>query len=720
MTISRRNFLLGSSVVGGGLLFAFHISKQALASTATKYPNAIVGALQPNAFLQITPDNRVIFQMHKAEMGQGILTGLTTLVAEELGIDPREIETEFADVHPEFINPFFGMQITNASSSMITCYQPVREAAACVRTLLLDAAAKEWKTKPMALEARDGLIVERKGGRSAPMGEFASLAESLSVPEKVELKATEEFRFIGKFNGRLEAAQKVNGTAVYGIDAKVPDALTAVVVRCPHFGGSVKSFDSSVAMKSRAVVDIFQIARGIAVVADNYWHAREAANKLQIEWDAGPYADVSSASIASEQRRLLDEAEKGNPAVNDANNLSVEYSAPFQAHVCMEPMNATVSITDERVDVWSSNQAVDMMQAGVAEALNRPRAEVTIHNTFLGGGLGRRVYPDAVAEAALVAQHVGRTVKTIWSREDDIHHDFYRPVVKSRMSGRLNGDKVESWDFCIAAPSHWQTLIKNSSALRLPGEAREVVNAIADQEAKTNDRENLKGAEDTPYLLGEMKVEQIQFSPGIPVSFWRSVGHSFNGFFVEGFMDEMARKAGVDGVEFRKKHLAKGSREKAALELAATKANWGKSKTGIFQGVAVENIKSSICAQVADVEIQNNEIRVRRIVCAVDCGVVINPDIVVTQIQSSIVHGLTAALKGEITIENGAVVQNNFDDYEMLRMAEMPEIEVYIVKSDEAPSGVGECAVPPVAPAVANAVYAATGQRLRSLPLRLG
>jgi CO/xanthine dehydrogenase Mo-binding subunit len=640
-------------------------------------------------------------------------------VAEELGMDPRSIQTEFADVHPEFINPFFGMQITNASSSMITCYQPVREAAACVRTLLLEAAAQEWKVDPASLEMRDGEVLERGGDRRAVMGKFATLAQSLRVPENVELKPSSEFRFIGKFNGRLEAATKVNGSASYGIDAQVPDALTAVVVRCPHFGGTVLSFGPAAAKQSRGVVDVFQIDRGIAIVADNYWHARQAAGQLQVEWDKGPYADVSSESIARDQKQLLDEAEKNNSPITDELNLSVEYAAPFQAHACMEPMNATVAITDERVDVWSSNQAVDMMQAGVAEALNRPRSEVTIHNTFLGGGLGRRVYPDAVAEAAKIAEHVGRPVKTIWSREDDIHHDFYRPVVKSRMSGRLNGDRIESWHYCVAAPSHWQTLIKNSSALQLPGEAREVVNAIADAEAKNNDRENLKGAEDTPYILGEMKAEQIQFSPGIPVSFWRSVGHSFNGFFVEGFMDEMAVKAGVDGVEFRRNHLAEGSRERIILDMVAKSADWGNTREGIYQGVALDTIKGSSCAQVADIDIEDGQIRVHRIVCAVDCGVVINPDIVVTQIQSSIVHGLTATLKGEITIKNGAVVQNNFDDYEMFRMAEMPEITVLIVESTHAPSGVGECAVPPVAPAIANAVYAATGQRLRSLPLRL-
>jgi len=378
-----------------------------------------------------------------------------------------------------------------------------------------------------------------------------------------------------------------------------------------------------------------------------------------------------------------------------------------------------VAISDEQVEVWSSNQAVDIMQAAVAEALDRPREEVTIHNTFLGGGLGRRVYPDAIVEAAVIAAHIGRPVKTIWSREDDIHHDFYRPVVKARMSGELTGEQVSRWHYRVAAPSHWQTLIPGISALDLPGKPREVVHAIAAVAAKKSDRENLSGAEDTPYLLGEISASQIQFSPGIPVSFWRSVGHSFNGFFVEGFIDEMANKAGIDGVEFRRKHLAEGSRERVALDLVAEAANWGVTQPEIYQGVAVDTIKGTTCAQVAEVQVDPDEIRVTRVVCAVDCGVIVNPDIVVTQIESSIVHGLTAALKGEITIEGGAVQQNNFDDYRMVRMDEMPTIEVVLIESEHPPSGVGECAVPPVAPAVANAVYQATGQRLRSLPLKV-
>lgn len=717
MLLSRRDFLVAGGVLGGGLVLGFDLSADS--ASASVYPHFVPGSLQPNAWLQVTPDNRIILQIHKHEMGQGILTALTTLAAEELNVHPSTIETQFAAVHPDYINPQYGMQVTSGSTSVVTSFVPVREAAAVVRTMLLRAAADAWNISAETLYTRDGAVLERDGNGRAPIGDFVQVAKTLPIPEQVELKSPADYQYIGKFDTRLDGAAKVDGSTSYGIDAVVPDALSAVVVRCPHFGGRLLRFNVAGAQKSPGIVDVFEIETGIAVVADNYWHARQAAQRLTVEWMAGEHGNVSSESIALEQDRLLNEAGAGDAPVGDGDTHSAEYTAPFQAHACMEPMNATVAIDDDRVDVWTSTQAADAVQAAVAEALNRPRAEVTVHSMFLGGGFGRRIYPDAEVEATLIADRVGRPVKTVWSREDDTRHDLYRPVAKCRMSAELDGSKVRRWHFRVCAPSHVETLIIRTRALHLPGEPDEVVHAVAAEEARKIDRENLGGADNTPYRLGDMRAEQIMWRPGIPVGFWRSVGHSFNGFFVEGFIDEMAQQAGIDEVLFRRNHLAADSRERVALDLVVHAANWGKTKPGVFQGVAVNTYHGTPCAQVAEVQVEQNEIRVTRVVCAVDCGVVINPDIVRAQIEGGIVWGLTAALKNEITIKNGAVQQSNFHDYPILTMAETPEMEIHLIESDHSPSGIGESAVAPVAPAVANAVFKATGQRLRSLPLRL-
>ena len=714
MGLSRRGFLAVSGAVGGSLVLGID-----LRAATTEYPNTIAGGFQPNAWLQVTSDNRIVLQIHKAEMGQGILTGLATLVAEELDIDPRRLEIEFSGVHPEFINPQFDMQITNASSSMITCYLPVREAAAAARSMLMQAAAEAWGVAPATLRMKDAMIFNGDSNRQAPLGEFVALANTLPVPEQVTLKDARDFEYIGRFEQRLDSKTKITGTAPYGIDATVPGAASAVVVRSPHFGGSVKSFDAAGARSSAGVIDVFLTDQGIAVVAESYWQARQAAERLQVEWDPGAVRGVSSASIAQQQDVLLSAAAAEDAPLAGDQVLNVEYTAPLQAHVCMEPLNATVAIGSKQVDVWIGNQAIDVVQAAVAEALDRPRAQVTVHQTFMGGGFGRRVYPDAAVEAAVIANHVGRPIKLTWSREDDLHHDAYRPAVKCRMSAMMEDGAVKQWRYRICGPSHWQTLIPGISALQMPGERREVVAAIAAQEAQANDRENLEGAQDTPYRLGTMKVDQILFAPGIPVSFWRSVGHSFNAFFVDGFIDEMAYAGGIDPVTFRLNHLAEGSRERRALARAADAANWGKTTADVVQGVTLDTIKGTTVAMIADVRVHERSIQVDRILCAVDCGVVVNPGIARSQVESCIVYGLTAALKGKITIENGAVQQSNFHDYPMVRINETPVMEVHLIESNHPPSGVGECAVAPVAPAIANAVFRATGQRLRSLPLRL-
>jgi CO/xanthine dehydrogenase Mo-binding subunit len=715
MKLTRREFLSASGAVGGGLLLGFALS----AEERPAYPNSIEGAFQPNAFIRVTPDGRITLQIHKTEMGQGILTGLTTLVAEELSISPRLIETQFAGIHPDYLNPQFNLQITNASSSIITCWEPVREAAAAARTMLLQAAAQSWQLETASLFMEEGYILERNGDRRASIGDFASLAATLPVPEKVQLKAPEDFRYIGKFQERLDSAAKVDGSARFGIDSVVPDALTAVVVRCPHFGGALESFDAGEARGLPGVVDVFEIERGVAVVARNYWHARRAANRVQVTWRVDESTQASSDDIDREQGRLLDARAAKDEAFTGDGVLHAEYTAPFQAHACMEPMNATARVGENGVEIWVSTQAPDIMQAGVAHALGRPVDQITVYSTFAGGGFGRRVYPFACIEAALMAAKVGRPVKVIWSREDDIRHDLYRPAVKCRMSADLGAGKVKRWRYRVCAPSLQATLLRGIRSRLFPPDLpdEEFERIVAG--AAGEDTENIEGAVDSPYLLGEMDVDQVMWEPGIPVSFWRSVGHSFNGFFMEGFIDEMAHQAGADIIEFRRAHLAPGSRARRVLDRVIEAAQWGDAKPPIFQGVAIDAIKGAVCGQVADVEIRNGQIRVRRVVCVVDAGRVINPDIAKTQIESCIVWGLTAALKSQVTIENRAVKQGNFNDFPLLMINETPQMEVHFMPSDEHPVGVGECAVAPVAPAVANAVFRATGQRLRSLPLRV-
>lgn len=715
MTLTRRQFLEAGTLIGGGLVVGISFAFESLSS----YPHTIPGALQPNAFLQVTPDGRIVFEIHKTEMGQGILTGLTTLVAEELDVSPEHIETRFSGIHPDFMNPQFDLMITNASSSIITCFDPVREAAATVRSLLLQAASQSWGVGPDVVVMKDGTVFEQGGNRRANIGEFVELAASLPIPEHVDPKPREQYRYVGRYEKRLDSGGKVNGSTTFGIDTAVPDALTAVVVRCPQFGGSLESFDAGEARGMPGVVDIFEIERGIAVVADGYWHARQAANKVKPVWKTPQATQQSSATIDAEQTRLLDARAAQDKAFEGDGVLAAEYTAPFQAHACMEPMNATAQVHPDRVDVWVSTQAPGIMRAGVARALGRPVEQVNIHWTFAGGGFGRRVYPFACIEAAVIAARTGRPVKVIWSREDDIRHDLYRPAVKCRMHAELVDGETRRWRYRVCAPSLNATLLRGIRARLFPPDLppAEFDKIIAG--AVSEDTDNLEGAVDSPYRLGEKDIDQVFWEPGIPVSFWRSVGNSFNGFFMEGFIDEMAEHAGADVIEFRRAHLEPGSRPRRVLDAVVKAADWGNTAPGVHQGVAIDEMKGSVIGQVADVEVKGNRILVRRIVCVVDAGMIINPDIAKTQIESCIVWGLTAALKSEVTIEDRSVKQGNFNDFPLLKFDETPLMEVHFIDSPEHPVGIGECAVSTVAPAVANAVFRATGKRLRSLPLRL-
>ncbi|MDR2839294.1 MAG: molybdopterin-dependent oxidoreductase [Azonexus sp.] len=719
MNISRRTFLLTGLAATGSLAIGISFADDKVAAMPP-YPHASDTDLQPNAWLQVTPDNRIIFQFHKAEMGQGIMTGLITVVAEELDVEPATIIRQFSGIHPAYLNPQFHLQVTNASSSMITCYQPIREAAATVRMLLLAAAAKTWGVPAGELDSCDGMVIHAGSGQKAPCGDFVHMARSLPLPAQLAFKSPDQYRFVGKFNRRLEARDKTNGAAQYGIDITPAGTVVAVVVRCPHFGGKLKRFDAAEARVMRGVLAVAQIDdSAVAVAATHYWYARQAADKLHVEWDAGVMQGVSSQTIAHAQRTALDEAEAAAGLPVAPGSLSAEYTAGYMAHAPMEPMNATVAIAGDKVDVWVSTQAPDIVRSAVARSLGLAPEKITVHGCYLGGGFGRRVIADVAVDAAKVAKQIGKPVKVIWSREDDLQHDAYRPAVTSRMYAELDGGSVKSWRFRIAGDSLIYNLIHVLRPVIFPPAMPDAeVEKIARKKMETDDK-NIETVDHPAYQFGQTKVDQVFVQSGIPVFFWRSVGHSFNTFFLESFMDEMAHKARTESLAFRLKHLPPDSTESKLLKLVAEKAQWGRAKKGRFQGIALDRIKGAIVAMVAEISVRKKAIRVHRIVSAVDAGRIINPDIARSVIESCVLWGMSACLHDQITIKDGRVEQSNFHDYAVARMDETPAMEVHLVESDRPPVGVGECSVALVAPAIGNAVFKATGKRLRSLPLKV-
>lgn len=718
MSLSRRQFLKSSAVAGGGLVLAMHLS----GCQQKPYPQSLPDDFRPNAFVQVTPSGEVFFHLHKAEMGQGVYTGLTTILAEELRVDPNNIQVLFAEVHPEFKDPEFQLMTTGGSTSVKNSYDILRRAGATAREMLVAAAAARWQTDAASLTVADGTV--SGNGQTASYGELAAAARQQPVPSEPRLTDPSQFRYIGRFDKRLDARSKVDGTARFGIDVQQPDALTAVIVRCPHFGGSWKEYDAALARSVQGVQEVVELPHGIAVVADHYWSARKAADALKITWDKGPLAGVSSDTILAEQRRLMSEGEarmveQRGEAVTGDDWIEAEYHAPYLAHATMEPQNCVADVREGRVDVWLGNQGPDTIQDAVSRALEIPREQIVVHNAMLGGGFGRRIMPDAAVEAVLISRQIQRPVQLIWSREDDTQHDFYRPAALSKFRARLDQGRVLSWQNRIVSPSLAGNLMPVFMRAAMPEWLPNgMINAVAGWMSGGSPFA-VEGAADQPYQSRHFQMEHVSYDPQVPIGFWRSVGHSYNAFFVEGFVDELAHAAGADPVAFRLQNLAADAPERAVLERAAEAANWGNPPAGRHQGVAVHTSFGSTVAEVVELSVEEGRIKLHKVVCAVDCGQVINPDIVTAQVESAVVFGLTAALYGDIRIEDGAVKQSNFHDYPMLRMNEMPEIEVHILPVDRAPAGIGEPGVPPAAPALANAIFAATGQRLRNLPLKL-
>ena len=648
---------------------------------------------------------------NKSEMGQGVYTSLPMIVAEELDCDWQKVRVEAAPVAPIYNHTEFGSQVTGGSTSVRTEWQRLALAGATARAMLVQAAAQTWQADPAACRTEKGQVVH-PDGRKLSYGELAAKASELPVPEQVKLKDPARYTLIGHPVHRLDSPAKINGTAVFGIDVQLPGMLVAVIARPPVFGATLKKVDDAKAKAVPGVKAVVAVPAGVAVVADRFWPALQGRDALQISWDEGPGATLSTEEMRRQYAALA--RTPGLPARREgdvpaalaraAKTLEAEYEVPYLAHAPMEPLNCCVDLRADGCDVYTGTQ----MQTGDRDAAARvsglPPEKVRIHTTFLGGGFGRRATPtsDFVVEAVQVAKAIGKPVKVIRTREDDMRAGYYRPFWYDRIAAGLDAKGgLDCWRHTIVG----QSIMAGT--------------AFAGMIKEGIDETSVEGAADTPYAIPNILVDLHSPTQPVPVLWWRSVGHSHTAFVVESFLDEVAHAAGRDPVELRRTLLAKHPRHLGVLELAVQKAGWGKPlPAGRGMGVAVHSSFGSYVAQVAEVSVNKaGGVRVHRVVCAVDCGRIVNPDTIAAQMESGIVFGLTAALYGAITFKDGRVEQGNFDDYPLLRLDETPEIEVHIVPSTENPGGIGEPGVPPIAPAVANALFAVSGARVRSLPL---
>jgi isoquinoline 1-oxidoreductase beta subunit len=694
MTTNRRDFLKTSA----GLTLGVFLPTLAAQADAA-------GTLHtPNAWVHIADDNTITLLSARSEMGQGVYTSMPMLIAEELNVDIRKIKVEIAPVAPVYTNALLGGQLTGGSTSVREGWEKLRIAGAQVRMMLIAAAAEQWKIDPAKLTAADGKVTG-PGGKSATYGQLAAAAAKQPVPEKVTLKDPKDFKIIGKPTKRLDTAGKVNGTAEYGIDVKLPGMVYASLEQCPVIGGKVVSFDAAKAKAMPGVIDVVQIRDGVAVVADSYWRAKKAREALTVKWDDGPGARIDNASMKDGIRKASDatipikKTGDASAALGSASKkLMVEYWSPLLAHATMEPQNFTAHYKDGKCLVIGPAQFQQGTQGNVASAVGLKPEDVTVKTTFLGGGFGRRLEYDFAVQAAEISKAVGKPVKLLWTREDDTTHDFYRPMALHRMAGGLdaNGKPV----------ALTLQLTSQSITQRAFGLPKGTLDPFMAEAAVVG------------YDIPNMTAELIEHDSGLRVGYWRSVSHALNAFANESFIDEMAAAAGKDPYQFRLSLLDKQPRFAKVLKLAAEKSGWGKPlPKGHYRGIALMEGYDTYMAQVAEISVKDNTIKVHRVWVAADLGRMVNPDTVEAQIQSSIAFGLTSTLGAEITLDKGRVQQTNFHDYPILRMNEMPKVDVTLVPSDEKPGGIGEPATALIGPAVANALFAATGKRLRKLPL---
>jgi isoquinoline 1-oxidoreductase beta subunit len=701
--LNRRTFLKVTAG-GGALLISGYIPGLREQSTSEA-----AGTFEPNIWLKIGSDDTVTIVLTQLEMGQGVMTSMPMLVAEELDIDFNKIKTEWAPADPKYGNPNFGgAQLTAGSNSVRGMWKILREAGASARMMLVTAAAQTWSVADNTCSTEKGEVIHKPSGRRAKYGTLVDKAAKLPVPKTVSLKSPKEFRLLGQNTARLDIPEKVNGKAVFGLDVKRPDMLTARVVRCPVFGGKVESFNADKAKAVPGVRNVVKISSGIAVVADNYWAASKGAQALEVKWNEGPLANLSSADIMKKYATLAEQP--GKIARNDgdaqgavkgsARSFERVFEVPFLAHACMEPMNCTADVRADRCDVWVPTQGQTASHEAAVAASGLPGKAVNVHTTYLGGGFGRRGEADFVTDAVETSKAVGKPVKVVWTREDDIQHDYYRPITYVRMWGTVDAGKPVAF---------MQRMVQQSLMKRLGSLPENGVDFIS-----------VDGSATLPYDIPNIRVEYIEADPGVPYGFWRSVGASVQGYVVEAFIDELATTAGKDPYQFRRDLLSKAPRHRAVLDMVAEKSGWGKPlPTGRARGIAVMEAFGSIVGQVAEVSVTNGAVKIHKVWCAVDTGWVINPDTIKAQMEGGTLYGLTAALKGEITVQNGRVMQHHFNDYQMIRHNEAPEVEVHIVPSTETPGGIGEPSTALAAGALVNAISAATGKRIYKLPIRL-
>ena len=712
-SIPRRRFLQASAAVAGALVIPFWLpGRRGRFAEAADQPKK--APMPPNAFLRVAKDGTVTVMVKNLEFGQGVTTALPMLVAEELECDWAKVRAELAPAAPEYAHTAFGIQMTGGSMSVMDSWDQLRTAGAQARTMLVAAAAAQWKVKPETCRAERGFVLG-PGGKKAAFGSLAEAAGKLAIPAGVKLKEPKDFRLIGKPTRRLDSREKIDGKSLFGLDVKRPNLHTAVVAHGPVFGALVKRMNADKVKAIPGVTHVVETTNGIAVVGRGFWAAKKGRDALEIEWDLGPGALLSSEGLRKQYRDLASRPgpvarKPANPEAMKAaaRTIVAEYEFPYLAHAPMEPLNCTVDFRGDAAELWVGSQFQTVDQGAAAKALGLKPEQVKLNTMVAGGGFGRRANPasDYIVEACEVAKAVKVPVKVVWTREDDIKGGYFRPMCVHRVEAGLDAKGgLVAWNHAIVV----QSILAGTAF-----EQYMVKDGI--------DSTSVEGVADTHYDLPNLQVTLHSPRVEVPVLWWRSVGHSHTAFVMETMVDEAAAAAGQDPVEFRRKLLAKHPRHLKVLDTVAAKAGWGGAlPPGRARGVAIHESFGSVCAQVAEVSVEKGAIRVHRVVAAFDCGMVVNPLTVEAQLQGAIAFGLSAALMGEITLKDGRVEQSNFHDYPVLRLEDMPRVEVHIVASGaERPTGVGEPGTPPVAPAVANALAALTGKRARNLPLGKG
>ncbi|MEM6675269.1 MAG: xanthine dehydrogenase family protein molybdopterin-binding subunit [Planctomycetota bacterium] len=710
-SVSRRDFLRGSAASGGGLILAIAFGDRVLAQPISSFGEATT--FEPNAFLRIDTDGRVTFFSKHDEMGQGIHTGLAIAIAEELDIDVADVDVLPAPSAPEYNHSVYGVQGTGGSTSTWSSFDQMRSAGAVARTMLVAAAAARWGVAPEDCVAKDGRVTS--GSNAAGYGELAADAAKLEAPANVELKDPSKFTRIGRSTPRVDSPAKIRGTAVFSYDQRRPGMLTAMVERPPTFGGSVKSFDATEALKVPGVRKVVEVPRGVAVIATGFWPARKGREALAIEWNDGPGAQVDTDRLRREYRQRTEQSgvvvrsdgDFGSTLDGADEVLEAVYEVPFQAHAPMEPLSCMVELQkDGGAHITTGSQFLGIDHGVAASVLGVPPNEITFENSYLGGGFGRRASPvgDFTAEAvqvAMAARDLGAPIKTVWTREDDLKGGWYRPMWVNGIAGVLKGGKIVGWRHRIVGQS-----IATGTAF----EGAMVSDGI--------DQTSVEGAADMPHGVPNLQVELSTTALAVPVQWWRSVGHSNTAFAKECFIDECAERLGKDGYQMRRELLQGHDRLLAVLDRAAEASGWSSAPPeGIGRGISVHESFKGFAAHVVEASVVDGKPRLHRVVCAIDCGLVVNPDQVKSQMQGAANFALSAALESEITLTNGRVDQSNFDDFPIVRMHEAPRVEVHIVDTGGEMGGIGEVGVPGVAPALCAALYQVSGKRIRRLPI---